>query len=228
MVIHRPIVGAWIRVALTYILLIATHWFIFGSRFLPVNNAGLLIAVACGTLYLIAALLGAGYTHLVEYLWHRFVMHKGFKILAFIKKNHSEHHKALQDEYFRTRDLERLDKIVTTPVTFPVLLMLHYFAWIGIIALVKLSIGLVIPPEYLIAFFTGVTIYYWHYETIHWFVHLENNIVDRLMSKNGTTDRIWKKIVAVHKTHHDHPVSDFNFTPPWIFDRLYKTFRNPK
>src|SRR5262249_15907631 len=74
---------------------------------------------------LVVCLAGALYTNLFEHIWHRYAMHGRRP-----DPRHATHHRLFYGERFHTSDPAALEEIVTGWFIFPLLLTVHYAAFI--------------------------------------------------------------------------------------------------
>ena len=74
---------------------------------------------------LVICLAGALYTNLFEHIWHRHAMHGRRP-----DPRHATHHRLFYGERFQTSDPAALGEIVTGWYIFPLLLTVHYAAFI--------------------------------------------------------------------------------------------------
>jgi hypothetical protein len=162
-------------------------------------------------------LSGALYTHLFEYAYHRLVMHRGLKGLLFIREGHMRHHWIFHGSRFRSRDPEALKHVTNYWYAFPILAGLHYALF-----------SAVVPPDALPPLFFGITAYFVCYETSHWFTHAESPRFDALVTAIPWLGALWLRQVEHHRRHHHHPLVNFNFTVPFVGDRLFATRSAPR
>jgi hypothetical protein len=155
---------------------------------------------------------GATYHHLFEYFLHRVVMHKGVRGCGLIKAVHLEHHRIFQGANFRSRNRDDLLHVALLWFTFPTLFALHFVLFL-----------LVLPVGYAPPFFTGVVLYYAFYESCHWFTHVKDNAFDKLIARVPVV-RVWRRRqIELHRIHHEGVTINFNFNPPYLGDRIWKT-----
>lgn len=158
-----------------------------------------------GLLYVALGLL---YTHAFEYWWHRVPMHRGLTRLADFRRSHLEHHRVFSDENFQTRDAHSMRFIAGRPWAFPLLLGVHY---------------LVLTPfaaELRLGFVLGATLSYLGFEICHWATHVTDHALDRFLVRIPFLARVRAGQIDHHRRHHEVPVSAFNFSPPYLLDRL--------
>src|SRR5215470_12778686 len=74
---------------------------------------------------LVVCVAGALYTNLFEHIWHRYAMHGRRP-----DPRHATHHRLFYGERFQTSDAAALREIVTGWYVFPLLLTVHYAAFI--------------------------------------------------------------------------------------------------
>src|SRR3989344_7850760 len=77
--------------------------------------------------------LGIFYTHIFEYLYHRFALHYGIPGLKWIKDSHTEHHRVFHRQNYKTKNPADLWEISSSWYLFPILLFIHYFAFISLL-----------------------------------------------------------------------------------------------
>jgi hypothetical protein len=154
-------------------------------------------------------LAGLVYTNLFEYWVHRFPMHRGLPLLRGVRRNHIEHHRVFHGENFRTRNPEDLAHISGRCWIFPLLLAGHY-------ALATF----LLPIDAAMAFLSACFLHYQAFELTHWLTHLEDNVVDRVLSRIPVVARIRDYQIEHHRTHHQTPIVAFNFNPPYLGDGL--------
>lgn len=160
---------------------------------------------------LVALSFAAGivYTNLFEYWVHRFPMHRGLPLLRHVRRNHIEHHRIFYGENFRTRNPEDLAHISGRFWIFPLLLAGHY-------ALATAFL----PIEAAMAFLFACFLHYLAFELTHWLTHLEDNVVDRALSRIPVLSSIRAYQIEHHRMHHETPILAFNFNPPYLGDAL--------
>jgi hypothetical protein len=190
-------------------LIIAVGWAV-GSY---VAAVGWQIAVGSHTEISLRALAvglaGALYTNLFEHIWHRYAMHSRRP-----DPRHALHHRIFYGEGFQTTDPAALKEIVTGWHIFPLLLALHYSAF-----LVLFGAGL--AP----AFFLGVLLHFLTYEVTHWYTHMADNGFDRSVARIPGVCRLRVIQIRHHRLHHAEPTVNFNFTPPYAGDRVAGVLR---
>ncbi|HXA52679.1 MAG TPA: hypothetical protein VNV86_20320 [Candidatus Acidoferrum sp.] len=158
---------------------------------------------------LVVGLAGALYTNLFEHLWHRYAMH-GRRPDA----RHARHHRIFYGQGFQTSDPAALGEVVLAWYIFPLLLTLHYPAFIALF-------GAGLAP----AFFLGVVLHFVTYEVTHWFTHVANNGFDRVVTRIPGLDRLRSMQIRHHRLHHAQPMINFNFNPPYAGDRIAGVLR---
>ena len=150
---------------------------------------------------------GVFYTHLFEYFYHKFGMHD------FPDPRHLRHHEIFTGANFQSRNAGDLQEIATEWYIFPRLFAVHYFAFL-----------LLFPGRFAPAFFAGVTCQFLVYETTHWLTHLKNNTIDKIIARVPLLSGIRARQIEHHRIHHEPPVLNFNFTPPYAGDRFSGTY----
>jgi hypothetical protein len=157
---------------------------------------------------------GALYTQLFEYGYHRWAMHVGVRHLELAKRTHLEHHRIFTGKRFRSRNPEDLRYVTSEWYVFPLLFSVHYALFLSVFPAVQAP-----------AFFLGVTAQFLAYEVCHWFTHVEDNGFDRVLGRIPLVRTVRARQIRHHYRHHDAPVVNFNFTPPYVGDRAAGTFR---
>ena len=198
---HLPLVKVACAAMLSYALALAVH-----------RGRGHEVAVSVGAACFFVA--GGLYTHLVEYFYHKLAMHRTIHLGAFrfIDRRHLEHHRLFAGEDFQTRNGRNLREVTTQWYTFPVLFLIHYAVFWALF-----------PPRYGAAFFLGVVGQFLFFEVSHWLTHVEDNVVDRMIAGIPLLSRIRAAQVEHHRLHHQRPLVNYNFTPPYLGDRLGRT-----
>ena len=157
-------------------------------------------------------LAGFAYTQLFEYFLHRVLMHRGVAGLEFIQRQHLEHHRVFSGERQQSRDPQDLRFVTTAWYAFPLLLALHWAAFV--------QVG---PARSAPAFFLGVTLHFLAYETLHWLAHVKDNAFDRWVARLPLLGAVRRRQIRHHHLHHALPVVNFNFTPPYAADLCART-----
>jgi hypothetical protein len=202
--LHLPLVKVILSVTIAYGM---TLWFHF--------HLGELISFSWAALPWLLA--GSLYTHLFEYVYHNLVMHHGFRIgrWRYCDKRHLRHHRIFFGDNFQTRQPARLAEVATHWYTLPALFYLHYFTFLEWL-----------QAPHVPWFFLGVALQSLAYEITHWFTHVENNSFDRMLARAPLISRLRAAQIRHHRRHHDVPAVNFNFTPPYLGDRLGRTHSN--
>jgi hypothetical protein len=200
--LHTPLTKVLVATTLVYSAAVVTH----------IRSGEVHSFLSWQALGWIAA--GGLYTHLFEYFYHLQMMHRVIRIGSwrFHDKRHLEHHRLFLGENFQTRRPEVLAEVTTSWYTFPALFALHYAAFRALFA-----------PEWAPAFFLGVTVQFLIYEVSHWLTHLQGNAFDRWMAGVPLLGEIRRRQIEHHRLHHARPDVNFNFTPPYVGDRLGRT-----
>jgi Fatty acid hydroxylase superfamily len=154
---------------------------------------------------------GILYTNLFEYWVHRVPMHRGLPLLRHVRRNHIQHHRIFHGGNFRTRNPSDLAHISGRFWIVPVLLAVHY----------ALATA-VLPIEAALAFLSACFLHYLAFEISHWLTHLEDNRVDRLLSRIPVVASIRANQIEHHRIHHQTPIGEFNFNPPYLGDALVR------
>ena len=157
----------------------------------------------------VVCLAGALYTNLFEHIWHRYAMHSRRP-----DPRHARHHRIFYGNGFQTRDPEALREIVTAWYIFPLLLTVHYSAFV-------MLFGAGLAP----AFFLGVSLHFVTYEVTHWYTHVANNSFDRFVTRLPGLSGLRSMQIRHHRLHHAEPMVNFNFNPPYAGDRLGRVLR---
>jgi len=154
---------------------------------------------------------GILYTNLFEYWVHRFPMHRGLPLLRHVRRNHVEHHRIFHGGNFRTANPADLEHISGRFWIFPVLLAGHY-----------VLVTALLPIDAALAFLSACFLHYLAFEITHWLTHLENNAVDRVISRIPVVASIRAYQIEHHRIHHQTPIAAFNFNPPYLGDALVR------
>jgi len=154
---------------------------------------------------------GILYTNLFEYWVHRVPMHQGLPLLRHVRRNHIQHHRIFHGGNFRTRNPSDLAHISGRFWVVPVLLAVHY----------ALATA-VLPIEAALAFLSACFFHYLAFEISHWLTHLEDNPVDRMLSGIPLVASIRANQIEHHRIHHETPIGEFNFNPPYLGDALVR------
>jgi hypothetical protein len=157
----------------------------------------------------LVCLAGALYTNLFEHAWHRFAMHSRRP-----DPRHALHHRIFYGSRFQTNDPAALKEITTKWYIFPLLFPVHYLAFV-----------LLLPPRLAPAFFLGVVLHFITYETSHWYTHVANNGFDRFVVQVPGLRQLRAMQIEHHRLHHADPKVNFNFTPPYVGDRVAGVLR---
>lgn len=155
---------------------------------------------------------GAFYTHFFEYFHHRVPMHRGIPGFLFLRNAHDIHHKVFSGGRFQQTEVADPQTLISKWWVFPILFVMHY----------GLSL-LVLPRAYIPSFFVGVCFHYAIFELSHWFTHLKDNWYDKIMLCIPLIGWIRKKQILHHRIHHQFPLVRFNFNPPYLGDRVFRT-----
>lgn len=200
--LHRPLIKVLMATSLTLAAVFAIH-------IARGEIQSLLTWTALAWIF-----AGALYTHLFEYFYHLQMMHRVIRIgtWRYYDPRHQRHHQLFVGERFRTRNADDLAEVTTSWYTFPVLFAAHYLAFRALFA-----------AEYAPAFFLGVSVQFLAYESTHWMTHLRDNAVDRWVKGIPVLGELRRRQVEHHLTHHKQPNVNFNFTPPYVGDRVGRT-----
>lgn len=199
MKLHLPLLKAVASAFTPYIAMLTSEYFL---------GIPLVHSLSAFTLWFVG---GYFYTNFFEWWYHNYWLHKWRTPLRL---EHAYHHAKLHGEYFRTRDQKRLLATTTTWYIFPVLFFVHYLVFIALLG-----------HENSVAFFFGVTFHFTIcYEISHWLTHVSNNMVDEKIIPWIPFIRQWRKVqIEHHKNHHREYQINFNFSPPYTGDKLFKT-----
>jgi hypothetical protein len=197
MVRQGPILRTLCAASLTFLVLAALRFQELGLSLTP--------AVA---LSFVAGIL---YTNLFEYWVHRYPMHRGLPLVRHVRRNHIEHHRVFHGKNFRTRNPEDLAHISGRFWIFPLLLTGHYALTTAFF-----------PIEAAMAFLFACLLHYVTFELTHWLTHLEDNVVDRALSRIPVVASIRAYQIEHHRLHHQTPLAAFNFNPPYLGDVLFR------
>ena len=200
---------------------VSDRWPILSVLFCSTSAYALLVfahrgALAGSGVVLAPFLIGVVYTHFFEYGYHRLLMHAGARGLGFIKKNHLKHHQVFYGENFTSRDHSDWQYISSPWFVFPALVAIHYAV-----------LRAFFTPRWLLAFFAGVLLHYLVFECTHWMTHVEGNLMDRWIAKVPGLRRMRAYHIRHHRYHHEIPVADFNFNPPFLGDVVFRTLEVP-
>ena len=195
---HGPILRTACASSLAFVVLASLR---FDEFRLPVTPA---LAA-----WFVAGLL---YTNLFEYWAHRYPMHRGLPLLRHVRRNHIEHHRIFHGGNFRTANSSDLAHISGRFWIFPVLLAGHYALLTAIV-----------PIDAALAFLCACYLHYLAFESSHWLTHLEDNSVDRALSRIPLVGRLRALQIEHHRIHHETPTAAFNFNPPYLGDALIQT-----
>jgi hypothetical protein len=152
------------------------------------------------------------YANLVEYVGHRWVMHRKVALLGQIHKRHAGQH-----HHFFTHEHMAMDFWSDCrAVLFPPLLMVFFFG--AFAAPMGLLLALILTPNVAWLFVIMALAYYLNYELLHLAYHLpEDSRILRLP--------FLRRLRRHHFLHHRKSVmshKNFNITYP-IFDRIFET-----
>ena len=198
MTLHWPLLKALISSILPYSLMVLGEWNL-ETQF-----------ASSASKFIFWFILGYFYTNIFEWWYHNYWLHKW---RTSLRVGHAYHHAKLHGEHFRTRDRERLEATTTSWYIFPVLLTLHNIMFTAIFG-----------HENVIAFFSGITFHFTIcYEIAHWLTHVKDNAVDKFIEKTKILNKIRAKQIEHHQLHHAEYNINFNFSPPYAGDQIFKT-----
>lgn len=195
---HGPILRTACAASLSFVVLASLR---FDELRLPVTP----VLAA----WFVAGLL---YTIFFEYWVHRYPMHLGLPFLRHVRRNHVEHHRIFHGGNFRTTNPSDLTHISGRFWIFPVLLAGHY-----------VLLTAVVPLDAALAFLSASFLHYLAFEISHWLTHLEDNAVDRVLSRIPFVAKARAFQIEHHRAHHQTPIVAFNFNPPYLGDALVRT-----
>ena len=163
--------------------------------------------------YIVSFIGGFLYTHLFEWYFHHGPMHHRMKFWPIaLMIAHMKHHKVFYGDNYQSRDPDDLKEITGTYYRFPILVALHYVLF------------LILFPAYLAPmFFLGETIHLTTYEITHWYSHLKDNLFDKVISYIPILNSIRSYQIEHHRIHHEEPIYNFAFNPPYLWDYVFKT-----
>ena len=152
------------------------------------------------------------YANLVEYLGHRFAMHRKLPGLGLIYRRHAgQHHRFFTDQHMELDSAHDFRAVL-----FPPLLVIFFFG------LFAFPVGMVIAmsgsANVAWLFVATALAYYLNYELLHLTYHLPRE--SRLARLPGLA-----RLKRLHQRHHNPKLMarfNFNITYP-IFDRLFRT-----
>ncbi len=154
---------------------------------------------------------GMAYTQFFEYIWHKFPMHARLSFFNWALKSHLIHHEIFNGENFNSRKREDLEHITTKWFVFPILLLVHY------------TVFMFFSQRYALVFFAGVTLHFSVYELCHWCSHVKDNSLDKIVFYLPFLSVMRSYQIRHHQLHHEEPIINFNFTPPYVGDIVFKT-----
>ena len=70
------------------------------------------------------------------------------------------------------------------------------------------------------AFFLGVTLHFVTYESTHRYTQVAGNAFDRFVGQMPILSDLRAIQIRHHRPHHAEPLLNFNFTPPFVGDRV--------
>lgn len=157
--------------------------------------------------------LALAYANLVEYLGHRFPMHRPFRGLGPVYKRHAgQHHRFFNQQAMAIDDLRDLRAVL-----FPPILVIFFFGLFGVPVWFLLS--WLLSPNVAWLFIGAGLAYFLNYEILHLAYHLpeEHWLASRVLVK---------RLRWLHRIHHDPrrmAQCNFNITYPlgdWLFGTL--------
>jgi hypothetical protein len=199
---YVPILRTISTASLAYILLAAYHF----DELTP-SKPSLLLWFAAGLTY----------TNLFEYWVHRFPMHRVLPLLAFVRRDHLDHHRVFHGANFRTTNPSDMALVAGRYWMFPILLGGHY-------AIVRPFL----PVDEAMVFLFGCYLHYVAFEGSHWLTHAQDNAIDRLLSRLPIVGPIRARQIEHHRIHHEIPMGAFNFNPPYLGDALMARAVRPR
>lgn len=163
---------------------------------------------------------GVLYTHIFEYLYHRFVLHEGIPSLEWFKESHRMHHLVFHPQNYKTRNPDDMEEVAVRWFVFPILLFVHYFFFLNFL-----------PPRWIAfapIFFLGVLLRFLAYETTHYFSHLADNFFDRWIKQIPLLRIFRTRQDKHHWRHHTREETNFGFVGfllDWLFRTLFPPFK---
>ena len=162
----------------------------------------------------LAVPLALAYANLVEYVGHRYPMHRPFRGLGLVYKRHAgQHHRFFNHQAMPIDDLRDLRAVL-----FPPELVIFFFGLFGVPVWFLLAWLLSVNVAWL--FIASGLAYFLNYEILHLAYHLPE---EHGLSRRWLVQRLrW-----LHRIHHDPRQmahANFNITYP-IGDWLFRTLR---
>ena len=164
--------------------------------------------------------LGVLYTHIFEYLYHRFALHEGVPSLEWFKESHQMHHFVFHPQNYKTKNPADMEEVTMRWFIFPPLLFIHYFLFLNFL-----------PPQWALfapIFFLGVLLRFLAYETTHYFSHLHDNFFDRWIRKVPLLRLFRLRQDKHHWRHHTREEINFGFVGfmlDWLCHTLFPPFK---
>lgn len=163
--------------------------------------------------------LGVFYTHIFEYLYHRFALHTGLPGLKKMREGHRRHHQTFHPLNYKTKNPADLREVTTSWYIFPVLLFIHYFIFINFLPFWYASFALI--------FFLGILFRFLAYDITHYFSHLDDNFFDRLVARIPLLRQLRAYQDRHHHYHHIRQGINFGFVPDYLPDLIGQTLFPP-
>lgn len=153
---------------------------------------------------------GVAWVQVVEYAWHRGIMHGRWR--CRIRRSHLDHHRAFSERFqVGMGDTDAQEMISEHPITFPLAFVCHAAV---LTAIFGIASGM---------FLAGVCLGYAVYEIGHWASHVEANPIDSMLLSIPGIARIRRRQIEHHREHHERPMHNFSFTPPYVGDVAWNT-----
>jgi hypothetical protein len=199
---YVPILRTISTASLAYSLLAACH---FDELTSPEPSLGLWFVA------------GLAYTNLFEYWVHRFPMHRMLPLLGYVRRDHLEHHRVFHGANFRTTNPSDMARVAGRYWMFPILLGAHYAV-----------VSAVLPVNEAMVFLFACYLHYVVFEGTHWLTHVQDNAIDRLLSRLPIVGPFRARQIEHHRIHHEIPLGAFNFNPPYLGDALMARAVRPR
>lgn len=149
-------------------------------------------------------IFGIFYSMTLEYAYHKVVLHGNNE---YFGPAHREHHRKYRGNNLRVRKEDATD-INESSHVFPL-------AWLCQWAVLDIIFGSV--PA---IFVSTICVYYIWYEISHWATHVVDNPIDKFMDRIPGVREVWLAQRVHHLEHHTNPMTNYNFTWPFIGDKL--------
>ena len=167
---------------------------------------------AGSNLWILSGLLYAAF---FEYFYHRCISHT--EIFPLAAQKHRQHHRVWRGHTAISIDSAR-KHLNEDWYFFPAALLAHF-------AIGKFGFGY-FPWQLAVAF----TLFYLQFEFFHWATHMNDNWFDNWLSKKAHRSLVITVLYALrrqqaqwHLEHHEWPQTRFNFSPPYLGDKIFRT-----